>query len=172
MFILARDHGDPPRETKAEVIVSIFGTLITVVTEAPTSETFEYTNSAEEETKTNPDYYFQSITTAPSNIYTFSSFPSPSPVPVPPTVSVLPHVNNTSASTEQLWTTLETKPTSAETRPVPYEWPRTTLTTSGTTSSVVSSTSPPLRLAPVFNPAQITVTADENESDIEIAKVS
>ncbi|KAK6040847.1 cadherin domain protein, partial [Cooperia oncophora] len=36
---------------------------------------------------------------------------------------------------------------------------------------VVSSTSPPLRLAPVFNPAQITVTADENESDIEIAKV-
>lgn len=36
MFVLARDHGDPPRESKAEVIVSVYGTLITVATEPPT----------------------------------------------------------------------------------------------------------------------------------------
>lgn len=36
MFIIARDHGDPPRETKAEVIVSIYGALITMATEPPT----------------------------------------------------------------------------------------------------------------------------------------
>ncbi|KAK6013209.1 hypothetical protein OSTOST_21532 [Ostertagia ostertagi] len=69
LFIVARDHGDPPRESKAEVIVSIFGTLITMATELPTSETFEYTNSAEEESPTQTDYYFQSITTVPSNIH-------------------------------------------------------------------------------------------------------
>ncbi|ETN77488.1 cadherin domain protein, partial [Necator americanus] len=36
MFIIARDHGDPPREAKAEVIVSVYGTLITMATEPPT----------------------------------------------------------------------------------------------------------------------------------------
>ncbi|PIO60642.1 cadherin domain protein, partial [Teladorsagia circumcincta] len=75
LFIVARDHGDPPRESKAEVIVSIFGTLITMATELPTT-------------------------------------------------------------------------------------------------SVASSSPRPLRLAPVFNPPQITVTADENEADIEIAKAA
>uniref|UniRef100_A0A158R3A5 Protocadherin-15 (inferred by orthology to a human protein) n=1 Tax=Nippostrongylus brasiliensis TaxID=27835 RepID=A0A158R3A5_NIPBR len=140
IFIIARDHGDPPREAKAEVIVSIFGTLITVATEPPTSETFEYTNSAEEEPETQPDYYFQSITSSPTrgNAHTFSAFPSPSPAPPSPTLP----------------TAMVTPDYST-----PYQPPPTTTAPQA------------LRLAPVFNPATITVTADENESGKEIARV-
>uniref|UniRef100_A0A7I4YMM1 Cadherin domain containing protein n=1 Tax=Haemonchus contortus TaxID=6289 RepID=A0A7I4YMM1_HAECO len=173
MFVVARDHGDPPRETMGEVIVSIFGTLITMATEQPTSEMFEYTSSAEEETPTHPDYYYQSVTTVPSNVHSFSSFPSPSPIPVPPTIPVpIPSNNtiNTGIPTEIMWTS-QTKPSSVETRYTSFEWPKTTLTTSGTTSRETSPSPRPLRLAPVFNPPQITVTVDENESDVEIAKV-
>lgn len=176
MFVLARDHGDPPRESKAEVIVSVYGTLITVATEPPTSEIFEYTNSAEEEPRTQPDYYYQSITTSPShtNVHTFSSLPSPAPMP--PTIpksSAKPTGSTGSASSnaKDLWSALETLPTSAGIHSTPFERPRTTLTT--TSQAVPSSTTTPVtrRLAPVFQPAQITITADENESDIEIAKV-
>ncbi|CAJ0601422.1 unnamed protein product [Cylicocyclus nassatus] len=147
MFIIARDHGDPPREAKAEVIVSIYGTLITMATEPPTSEAFEYTNSAEEE-KTQPDYYYQSFTTlgAGQNNRIFSSFATPSPAPPPPTVSIA----STSAPT------IDYPAFNRGSSPSPT-------TTQETTQAQ--------RLAPVFNPPQITVTVDENESDFEIAKV-
>ncbi|VDL64509.1 unnamed protein product [Nippostrongylus brasiliensis] len=175
IFIIARDHGDPPREAKAEVIVSIFGTLITVATEPPTSETFEYTNSAEEEPQTQPDYYFQSITSSPTrgNTHTFSAFPSPSPAPPSPTLptAVVTPDYSTVGSSENSWTSVESS------------WqphPTTNEITEGTPSTVTQPPYQPpptttaqqaLRLAPVFNPATITVTADENESGKEIARV-
>ncbi|CAJ0929158.1 unnamed protein product, partial [Mesorhabditis belari] len=44
LFIVARDHGDPVKEAKAEAAVSIFGTLITVATQTShtTNEVEEY----------------------------------------------------------------------------------------------------------------------------------
>ncbi|KAK6750324.1 hypothetical protein RB195_002349 [Necator americanus] len=185
MFIIARDHGDPPREAKAEVIVSVYGTLITMATEPPTSETFEYTNSAEEETPTQPDYFYQSIMTSPSSsgrTQTFSSYATPSPAPSPPTVDVAPTVDISETSqastkeTKKPWTSKEVILTSAETGTTIFETlAPTTIEESGATASFVSpttiQTSSQPRLAPVFNPAQITVTADENESEVEIAKV-
>ncbi|EYC18505.1 hypothetical protein Y032_0027g1553 [Ancylostoma ceylanicum] len=188
MFIIARDHGDPPRESKAEVIVSIYGTLITMATEPPTSETFEYTSSAEEETPTQPDYYYQSITTSPPTSgrgqTAFSSFPTPSPAPQPPTRPVVPTIDisdltGSAETTDITWVPTDLLPTSAETETTIQEVPKTVPTTMKETSTTVVTVPPtttpsstqPQRLAPVFNPAQITVTADENESEIEIAKV-
>lgn len=70
VIVMARDHGDPPREARGEVIINIFGTLITMATVAPTNEIFEYTSSVEDETPTQPDFALQSITTAPTSFET------------------------------------------------------------------------------------------------------
>ncbi|KIH43778.1 hypothetical protein ANCDUO_26210, partial [Ancylostoma duodenale] len=157
-----------------------------MATEPPTSETFEYTSSAEEETPTQPDYYYQSITTAPPTSgrgQTFSSFPTPSPAPQPPTMPVVPTIDisdltGSAETTEITWIPTDMLPTSAETETTMQEFPKTVPTTMKETSATVVTVPPtttpsstkPQRLAPVFNPAQITVTADENESEIEIAK--
>ncbi|VDM84512.1 unnamed protein product, partial [Strongylus vulgaris] len=77
-----------------------------------------------------------------------------------------------------MWTSKETLPSSAETKATVFELPKTEPTTVKVTSTTIvppSPTTTPVteqaqRLAPVFNPPQITVTVDENESDVEIAK--
>ncbi|ULT97458.1 hypothetical protein L3Y34_005343 [Caenorhabditis briggsae] len=84
LTIVARDHGEPSLETRARVQISIFGTLITMATVAPTNEVFEYTSSVEEEPQTtNPDEFLQTVTMPPSTKnqvpqQIFSSFPAPS----------------------------------------------------------------------------------------------
>ncbi|CAI2350542.1 unnamed protein product [Caenorhabditis sp. 36 PRJEB53466] len=83
LTIVARDHGEPSLETRARVQISIFGTLITMATVAPTNEVFEYTSSVEEEPPTGtPDDYLQTVTASPSTRnqvpqQVFSSFPAP-----------------------------------------------------------------------------------------------
>ncbi|CDO41063.2 Cadherin domain-containing protein [Caenorhabditis elegans] len=83
LTVVARDHGEPSLETRARVQISIFGTLITMATVAPTNEVFEYTSSVEEEPQTtNPDEHLQTVTTSPStknqvSQQIFSSFPAP-----------------------------------------------------------------------------------------------
>ncbi|PAV82367.1 hypothetical protein WR25_07065 isoform B [Diploscapter pachys] len=71
--VVARDHGDPPKEAQQKVVISVFGTLITVATQAPTNEIFEYTTSVEEEPHMKPTVNGNKIDASPS---TFSAFPS------------------------------------------------------------------------------------------------
>ncbi|CAD6191320.1 unnamed protein product [Caenorhabditis auriculariae] len=264
VVVAARDHGDPPKESRAHIQLSVFGTLITVATDAPTNEVFEYTSSIEEESPTPPDDYLQSVTTAPQQGQVFSSFPSPSPVEEPPTTDIpqfpsvqLPnqfppitlsvpsikaknsqemqqvgvaeqehgedlnpststtsskdyepyenteepttYVDESEASTpaEEYDSTLGYESTggyepetgmSLESSTPPPVSPvesaeifvsetttqSTTTTATFKTTTVTSATQPPTepprRLAPVFKPAQITVTVDENESEIEVTK--
>ncbi|CAI4221878.1 unnamed protein product [Auanema sp. JU1783] len=259
LFVVARDHGEPFRETKAEVIINIYGTLITMATVPPTNEIFEYTSSIEEETPTRPDDYLQSVTSLPpsvtqTKISAFSSFPDPSPAPAPPTLlpqfpsvelpnsqekttddydqptseemqstytensgaTNSPHSYNTlpsapsvptnsysSFSQENLSVEQQVQSSSENNvETVPAETTMTLMTSSGefepsvTESSLASQTSSTPttlsttiaprnteiltsqetsssnnRLAPVFNPAQISVHVEENKAEIEVARV-
>lgn len=173
MFIVARDHGDPPRETKAEVIVSIFSTFITFATVPESKIDFEYTSSVEG-APTQPDSYFPTFTAVPSSNkdHTFFSFPSPPSLPpdfVAPIVQVTATKPSSISTTKNLWTFPEIQPASAKTA-----MKLTTVKSGSTITPIVSSTtklSVPERLAPVFNPPKITVNVDENEAEVEIADV-
>ncbi|CCD67648.1 Cadherin domain-containing protein [Caenorhabditis elegans] len=163
LTVVARDHGEPSLETRARVQISIFGTLITMATVAPTNEVFEYTSSVEEEPQTtNPDEHLQTVTTSPStknqvSQQIFSSFPAP-------------QVEQTGAPVEPEFPQFPTFPTLS---PHPQELPSLP-TTKMAPPQPVPTQSPPLptpkRLAPVFKPSQITVQIDENESQVEITK--
>ncbi|KJH46728.1 cadherin domain protein [Dictyocaulus viviparus] len=174
MFIIARDHGDPPRESKAEVIVNIFGTLITVATGAPTNEDFEYVNSAEE-TSIRPDFNLPTITTSSSDRigHSFTSFTSSLSVPTNGLVPV-GQITHTNQGLGIPWTFPGTLPTKSTGRGT-FELPTLTTNNNNTFNPFMPSSftvAPPLfRLAPVFNPPKITVTVNENESNVEITKV-
>lgn len=162
VIIVARDHGEPPRETRGEVIVNIFGTLITMATMAPTNEIFEYTSSVEEETPTQPDYVLQSVTTAPTSFETngkrkkkadkksltaFSSFPSPKPLEPSPTAGQQPNtVGQTTVSESNRRPGEQAQGTdyySTETSEEVTEPTTTTPTTTTTTPAPTTTTTQP-----------------------------
>ncbi|CAI5448201.1 unnamed protein product [Caenorhabditis angaria] len=76
LTVVARDHGDPPLETRAAMQISIFGTLITMATASPTNEVFEYTSSVEEEPSTGDFMPNTTPESAKNQQHVFSSFPT------------------------------------------------------------------------------------------------
>lgn len=159
LTLVARDHGEPSLETRARVQISIFGTLITMATVAPTNEVFEYTSSVEEEPQTtNPDELLQTVTMAPSTKNNQIS----------PIFSSFPAAPQTNAPDEQ--PEFPQFPTFPTLSPHPQELPTSPTTKLAPTQAPPPSTVPQRRLAPVFKPSQITVQIDENESQIEITK--
>ncbi|TMS38527.1 hypothetical protein L596_005233 [Steinernema carpocapsae] len=162
LSLIASDHGDPPRKTHATLLVEVGGPYVTepaaeyssLVTEART------TNKETNEVDENDYTTFFSLAT------------------LPPTYQK-PFVPGAFNGLQNYQTTPVPLVTSEEL--VEEEVQETEQTQSNFAFSLPSSTPPPepstfptqevVRFAPVFNPANVNLMIEENEGQVELAKL-
>uniref|UniRef100_A0A1I7ZKE7 Cadherin domain-containing protein n=1 Tax=Steinernema glaseri TaxID=37863 RepID=A0A1I7ZKE7_9BILA len=168
LSVIASDHGEPPRKTHGVLLVNVGSDYVSEPTEAQSTMVTESASTENNELDMNPT----------TTLFTLATLPPTYPKPYIPEFPTTYGQNQNSITTGHEITTQEELGTTEqglhETRPTPFI-PRTTSFSSFPTVPFVETTRPPtttvLRLAPVFNPADVSVTVKEREEQIELAKL-
>ncbi|KAK0399970.1 hypothetical protein QR680_003298 [Steinernema hermaphroditum] len=166
LSVVASDHGDPPRKTHGVILVNVGSDYVSEPTGEQTSMITEAASTETNELELNPT----------TTLFTMATLPPTYQKPyVPEFPTTYGNAQNSITTGRELTTEEEFETSEPETIPTEYV-PHTTSFSSFPIVPVVETTEPPttakvLRLAPVFNPASVSVMVEENEEHIELAKL-